>query len=311
MSRSLSPDSTPAEKSPYRFGLVGYPLGHSLSPGIHAAALQSLGLQGEYELFPVPPNSGGEAELVRRLESVRAGEVHGLNVTIPHKQKVIPLLDDLSPAAGAIGAVNTIFQQDGNLIGDNTDAPGFWADLNNRLDLKLGAASRVLILGAGGSARAAAYALLKHDFYVTIAARRIGQAQALCDHLSVYSRRLSVLDLDLISLWESASLRNQGFESLENHSPYSLIVNATPVGMYPHIQASPWPLGVPFPENVSIYDLVYNPPETLLVKHARADGLPAVTGLGMLVEQAALAFERWTGLSAPRDIMMAAAQVEK
>ena len=112
-----------------QLGLIGYPLGHSLSPKIHAAALESCGLQGDYSLFPIhPDDQQGLKELLAR---VRSGEITGLNVTIPHKQSVIPLLDDLTQTAKAIGAVNTISMQNGKLIGDNTDAPGFFADLKN------------------------------------------------------------------------------------------------------------------------------------------------------------------------------------
>ena len=112
-------------------GLIGHPLGHSLSPKIHTAALKACGLQGEYSLFPIAPEDmQGLKDLLTR---VRGGEIHGLNVTIPHKQNVIPLLDELTPTAQAIGAVNTISMRNGKLVGDNTDAPGFLADLQNFL----------------------------------------------------------------------------------------------------------------------------------------------------------------------------------
>lgn len=132
-----------ANNSPlvYTFGLIGYPLGHSISPQIYGAALHALGISGEYSLYPSPPHpslpspigrgDGGEGErkftLDGLLQKIRTGEIHGLNVTIPHKQNVIPLLDELTPSAETIGAVNTIFLRNGALIGDNTDAPGFWA----------------------------------------------------------------------------------------------------------------------------------------------------------------------------------------
>ena len=111
----------------YQLGLIGFPLGHSLSPKIHAAALKACGLQGTYSLFPISPDD--KQGLHSLLARVRAGEIHGLNVTIPHKQNVIPLLDELTPTAKAIGAVNTIYLRDDKLIGDNTDAAGFLADL--------------------------------------------------------------------------------------------------------------------------------------------------------------------------------------
>src|SRR5258706_2767547 len=121
------------ELSPSRFslGLTGYPLGHSLSPGLHAAALKATGLAGEYNLYPVSPDD--PQALAQLLGRVRAGELHGLDVTIPHKQAVIPVLDELTNTARAIGAVNTIYLWDGRLTGDNTDVPGFLADLYNFL----------------------------------------------------------------------------------------------------------------------------------------------------------------------------------
>jgi len=280
----------------YSFGLIGYPLSHSLSPQIHNAALQALGLDGKYNLYPIPPFPEGYTVLEDLLKQVRQGEISGLNVTIPHKQNVIPLLDELTPAAKTIGAVNTIYSVRSDdfshprMIGDNTDAPGFWTDVQRLAGSgERGADHHALILGAGGSARAVAYALLTNGYSVTIAARRIEQAREVRDQGSVSSEQISVV-------------------SLSNWFPIpahcSLIINATPIGMHPQVNASPWPEGVPFPENTAVYDLVYNPRETLLVRQARAAGLPATTGLGMLVEQAALAFERWTGLEAPRDIML-------
>jgi shikimate dehydrogenase len=279
--------------SPLSLGLIGYPLGHSLSPQIHGAALHALGISGEYGLFPIPPLPEGHAELALLLDRVRHGEIHGLNVTIPHKQNMMPLLDELTPAAQAIGAVNTIFLQDQKLIGDNTDAPGFWADLQ-QLAAAFPQHPSALILGAGGSACAVAYALLTHGWHVNLLARRVEQAQKLGKKLAVFSNQLSVIASDYRSL---------------STDHYTLLVNTTPVGMHPNIGVSPWPKNLPFPENAAVYDLVYNPRETLLVRQARAAGLPAITGLGMLVEQAALAFERWTGLGAPRKAMQEAVKM--
>ena len=293
--------------SSLRLGLIGYPLGHSLSPRIHTAALRALGLEGEYRLYPVPPRAertpgDSEAEfetLADLLQQMRAGELHGLNVTISYKQTVIPLLDDLTGAARAVGAVNTIFVQGGRLIGDNTDAPGFWADLTRFLeDAGRDPGGSALILGAGGSARAVAYALLTHGYEVFVAARRLEQAAALCASLSAVRGRSSPLKLTVSAIRNlQSAIKNQKY----------IIINATPLGMSPHIAASPWPAALPFQPGVAVYDLVYNPAETSLVRLARAAGLPATTGLGMLIEQAALAFERWTGLPAPRSAMSAAA----
>ena len=265
-----------AAAQPYlRLGLIGWPLGHSLSPRLHAAALTAAGLQGEYCLYPVPPLPEGSAALADRLEDLRQGRLDGLNVTIPHKQAVLSALDELSPAAHAIGAANTLFARRGRLLGHNTDALGFLADL-----ARLGfTGQNALVLGAGGSARAVGYALLGAGWQVIVTARRLEQAQALASALGSSSTALCV----------------EPFEPAALTQPFSLIINTTPVGMFPNVAASPWPDGVPFPIGAAVYDLVYNPAETALVRSARAAGLSAATGLGMLVEQAALAFELWTG----------------
>ena len=133
----------------YRLGLTGFPLEHSLSPRLHMAALQACGLEGEYRLYPVPPDD--EAGLNELLEHVRSGGMHGLNVTIPHKRSVLPLLDEVSETARAIGAVNTIYARDGVLVGENTDAAGFLSDLERWIPVQEpgGVATQALVLGAG------------------------------------------------------------------------------------------------------------------------------------------------------------------
>jgi shikimate dehydrogenase len=271
--------------SSFHLGLIGYPLGHSLSPRIHAAALKACGLQGSYSPFPIPPeDKQGLKELLAR---VRSGEIHGLNVTIPHKQNVIELMDELTPAAQAIGAVNTIYMREDKLIGDNTDAEGFLSDLNRFLSetqSKIVNRKSAIVLGAGGSARAVAYALLNDGWDVTIVSRRIEQAKQLADLFTNY--QLQVPD----------------FSSFTLH-PSSLLVNTTPLGMAPNIEQSPLPENLSLPSNAFVYDLVYNPRETKLVRDAKARGCHATTGLGMLIEQAALAFEKWTGHTPPRETL--------
>jgi shikimate dehydrogenase len=283
----------------FNLGLTGYPLGHSLSPKLHAAALQAVGLAGEYNVYPVPPEDPqGLAHLLGRI---RAGELHGLNVTIPHKQAVIPLLDELTVTAQAVGAVNTIYLRTGRLIGDNTDAPGFLADLKKFLTTENTESAEkeknALVFGAGGSARAVIYALAEDGWTITVAARRVEQAQEIITglHLPDFESRISSIEYQASAL---SSLL----------STFSLIVNTTPLGMSPKIDVSPWPAGLAFPR-ADVYDLVYNPRETLFVRQARAAGLRAQTGLGMLVEQAALAFEIWTGRMPPRAAMFEAVEL--
>jgi shikimate dehydrogenase len=275
-----------------RLGLIGYPLGHSLSPRIHEAALMSCGLEGSYSVFPIPPND--QKGLKDLLELVRQGEIKGLNVTIPHKQNVIPFLDDLTPTAKSIGAVNTIYMRENRLIGENTDAPGFLADLKRFLttETRSHGELRAFVLGAGGSARAVVYALLNDGWNVSLAARRIEQAQQLTSAFSNYQFPITICDLTKLQ----SPIAN-----------LSLIVNTTPVGMTPNIEGSPWPENLPFPPRAAIYDLVYNPQETKLIRDARAQWLSATTGLGMLIEQAALAFEIWTGHCPSREVMVTSA----
>ena len=270
-----------------KLGLIGYPVSHSLSPKIQNAALKASGLDGEYSLYPIAPDD--MSALKALLDRVRSGEMTGFNVTIPHKQNVIPFMDELTPTAQAIGAVNVIYLRGDKLIGDNTDAPGFLADLKKSLttETRRHGELNVLVLGAGGSARAVVYALVNDGWKVTLAARRIEQA------------------LQLASQFEYTNAIELNFKTFQL-SNFQLIVNTTPLGMTPNIDQSPLPATVVLAPHTKIYDLVYNPRETKLVRDARAQGLSATTGLGMLIEQAALGFELWTGATADRTVMQQA-----
>jgi len=273
----------------FKLGLIGFPLGHSLSPKIHTAALRTCGLQGDYSLFSIlPEDTQGLHDLLTR---VRTGEIHGLNVTIPHKQNVISLLDELTPTAKAIGAVNTIYLRENKLIGDNTDAAGFLSDLKRFVNRETSRQVNrsALVLGAGGSARAVVYALLNDDWNVNLASRRIEQAQQLSQSFPNYH----------LPITNFTDLRPSTFD---------LIINTTPLGMSPNIETSPLPENTVLSKSAFVYDLVYNPRETKLVKDARAQGLQATTGLGMLIEQAALAFELWTSHTPPREILHTAVE---
>jgi shikimate dehydrogenase len=273
-------------------GLLGYPLSYSLSPRLHAAALHKMGINGEYQLYPVPPLPQGASQLGAIFQRMRVGEIDGLNVTIPHKQTVLFHMDAFTETAEAIGAVNTVLPQQGRLIGDNTDAAGFLADLTRVLpDAPRPAGA--LVLGAGGAARAVVYSLLSTGWEVTVAARRLEQAEAMVDSLFVSQNPLKrAVPADL----EADSLRGL-------LPDIGLVVNASSAGMIPDIETSPWPADVPLPEQAFVYDLVYKPPETALLRQARAAGLHAANGMGMLIEQAALALERWSGQPVPRQAM--------
>ena len=274
-------------------GLIGWPLEHSMSPQIHQAALHKLGICGSYRLFAIEPNNIMDIAISDLLEYIASGELTGLNVTLPHKQTVLSFLPALTPAAARIGAVNTIFLEDGLLKGDNTDAAGF---LNDVTQLPLAKHAPALILGAGGAARAVLFSLLEAGHPVSVAARSPIKAQELANSFNGIAKTpIQVLPLEAHAL-------------AQVNDKIGLVVNATSLGMSPHIETCPWPETLPLPTHACIYDLVYNPVDTLLVRRARQAGLPARSGLGMLVEQAALAFERWTGLAAPRETMKQAAQ---
>ena len=270
-----------------QLGLIGYPVSHSLSPRIQNAALQACGLEGNYSLFLIQP--GDKQGLADLLARVRSGEITGLNVTIPHKQNVIPLLDELTPTAKAIGAVNVISLREGKLIGDNTDASGFLSDLKKSFatEIQRHGDSKALVLGAGGSARSVVYALANDGWKVTTMARRLQQAE------------------QLVSSFPNYGIRTMEYSEIPL-STFQLLVNTTPIGMTPNTDESPLPENITLPKDLFIYDLIYNPRETKLVGKARLQGLHATTGLGMLIEQAALSFELWTGQNPPRQAMYAA-----
>ncbi len=277
-------------------GLIGFPLEHSLSPCIQQAALDYAHLKGNYDLFPIAPDDMDGLRVL--LERVRSGEITGLNVTIPHKQNVIPLLDALTPEAQAIGAVNTIVCKEGKLLGANTDAPGFLADLEEAFPQRPWERVKrkhALVLGAGGAARAVVYALLSDAWQVTLAARRIEQAQALAEDMAGLRGCVTAIAL------QPGVLQPLVHEVM-------LLVNTTPLGMFPRVDACAWPQDLDLPQQAAVYDLVYNPRETRLLRAARAAGLPAAGGLGMLLAQAALAFKIWTNISVPRPVWAGAVE---
>lgn len=268
----------------WRLGLIGYPLEHSGSPVLHRTALAQTGLTGTYRLYPLVEKN----MIPQLLDQLRSGELDGLNVTIPYKQTVLPLMDQITPAAQAIGAVNTIINNSGLLVGDNTDADGFWKDISPLLDTKEISAKTALVLGAGGAARAVVYELVKQGWQVTLVARRLAQAEVLLETLELPNLKTAH--------WDS-------LKKLSFYNPYSLLVNATPVGMFPHQETSPIPDEINLPTHLTVYDLIYNPYETMLLKKAKLNGNAVLNGIGMLVNQAAQAFSLWTDKDAPVDKM--------
>ncbi|MBN1399857.1 MAG: shikimate dehydrogenase [Anaerolineae bacterium] len=269
-------------------GVIGWPVEHSVSPPMHNAAFRALGLPWCYVPLPVRPARVSEAVL-----GARALGLKGLNVTVPHKQAVYALLDELSPAARAIGAVNTITFEDDRILGHNTDVGGFLRALREAGFEPQGCSA--LVLGAGGAARAVVYALGSVGAQVAILNRTLGRAVELARELS---QALPEARFAAYPLNES----HLGQYSAE----VQLVINATPLGMWPQVDASPWPEAMPFPSEAFCFDLIYNPRETQLMRHARAAGARAADGLGMLVHQGAEAFECWTGARAPVEVMYAA-----
>jgi shikimate dehydrogenase len=261
---------------PKRLAVIGYPLGHTLSPSIHRAAIEKLGLDLSYGAVETSPEG-----LAAFLDALRGPTWLGCNVTVPHKQAVLPALVELSEGARAIGAVNTIVNQQGSLTGYNTDADGFLADLQEHFGQMDG--RRVLVLGAGGAARAVCCALAGIAEHVWILNRSRERAEELV-------RSLGGLPLQL---GEARSLKES-----------ELIVNCTSAGL--HEGESPIPDEL-VPEGAMLYDLIYNPPVTRLMRVVMDRGGRAVNGLGMLVRQAAAAFHIWTGLEPPLDVMFEAA----
>jgi len=289
--------SGPDRLKAFHLGLLGHPLSHSRSPEIFHAALSAAGLVGEFRLYPLEPDKGSSG-LQALLQRIRLGELDGLAVTIPYKEAVLPLVDSLTEAAEGIGAINVLSLADGRVIGDNTDAGGFLADLQAWWHGSAPPGEKnALVLGAGGAARAIAYGLRNTGWEVSIAARRMAQAASILERLYPEGDRTKrILPLPLPSPCPEG---------------ISLLVNATPIGMSPDTGSSPWPEDLPYPAGAWVYDLVYNPEATLFLQRARRAGLPTRSGLGMLVEQAALAFEIWTGASAPRPAMRSAVGLDR
>ncbi len=278
------------EKPGNRVGLIGWPVEHSVSPSMHNAAFRELGLDWEYELLPTPPG-----QVRARIGELGRYGYRGANVTVPHKQAVMPLLHSVAESAQAIGAVNTIVVQDTLLRGSNTDADGFLAAL---LEAGYDPAGReALVLGAGGSARAVVYALAQAGSRATIYNRTAEHATTMVQHL----QDAGVLQ-PLTALPQATRLEDLDL------GRFDLLVNATPLGMWPEIHTSPWPSALPLPPHWTVFDLVYNPAQTQLMAAAHAAGAKAIGGLAVLVHQGAKAFELWTQKRAPVEVMRAAAE---
>lgn len=262
-----------------KVGVIGWPVDHSLSPAMHNAAFQALGMTDWfYDRFAVPP------DIVKlSLRELKDHGFIGVNVTVPHKRAVMPYVK-CDPVARAVGAVNTIdFRTN---VGTNTDVLGFMADLAAH-DIRV-RGERVIVLGAGGAARAAVYGLKQAGAQIVIANRTPEKAEQLACDLEVEAQ---IIPFDQVG-----------------DMARGLIVNCTPVGMRPHEEDCPLPSHVILPEGVIVYDMIYRPAVTALMKRAQAAGGRGINGIGMLVRQGAAAFKLWTGVEPPVDVMFQAVQ---
>ena len=254
--------------------IFGHPIEHSLSPIMHNALFQDLKLDYAYLSFDVHPNY-----LKAAFEGIRALNIRGANITIPHKQNSLKYVDELDPLVRRIGALNTVKNENGKLIGRNTDALGAKKALADaKFDLK---EKRIIILGAGGAARAVIYAIKEEINELLIINRTYNKAKALADELK-----------------KDSNLKIEAHEYNE-HSIGNLVqstdilINTTPIGMYPNIKTSPLPKHA-LNKHLCVFDIIYNPLETQLLKDASDKGCKTLGGLDMLINQGALAFEWWT-----------------
>jgi shikimate dehydrogenase len=250
--------------------VMGHPIGHSRSPMMHSYWLRQQGLDGRYEPLDVAPD-----DLAGFFAAYRERGWVGGNVTVPHKLAVIPHLDAIDDDAAAMGAVNTIWWKDGALTGGNTDSLGFMGNLDERAPAWERGAGRAVVIGAGGATRAAVYGLLGRGLDVAICNRTLDKAEALAQQFG-------------------NGVRAHGMDALpELMQSADLLVNTTSLGM-----AGQPPLEIdlaPLKAGAVVYDVIYVPLETPLLKQAAAKGHPTVDGLGMLLHQGVVGFRRWFG----------------
>jgi shikimate dehydrogenase len=249
--------------------ILGNPIEHTLSPLIHNAAFDHLHLNYVFLAFKVE-------HLKEAVHGIRALDIKGVSVTIPHKVAIIDYLDEVEEIAGKIGAVNTVVNRGGRLIGYNTDWSGAIRPLEAQVDLK---GRKALVLGAGGAARAIAFGLKEKGADFTILNRTVHKAEMLASELGV----------NYGSLEDSASV------------PFDTVINTTSLGMYPNVKDTP--VKKALLKGVLVFDMVYNPLKTRLIRDAEENGCATIMGLEMFINQAAMQFELWTGEKAPLDLM--------
>ena len=273
-------------------GIIGHPVAHSLSPAFQGAAFRHSGLDVAYQLWDTAPEA-----LAGRLASLRDSKYLGANVTIPHKEAVIPLLDELGGQSARVGAVNTVVNRSGRLFGFNTDGPGFVAALRKEASFDPAGRS-FLLIGAGGAARGIAFAL----------------AEARADSIGIWNRtdvRAARLAQDVVTATGASmhAVRGKSREGSPDPGGYDCVVNCTSIGMEGTGTEEQLPCPVEGARSDALFvDIVYAPAETAWLRAASAAGLKTLGGLPMLVYQGGLSFELWTGVPAPIEVMFDAAR---
>lgn len=274
---------------PIRLGIFGWPVAHSKSPRMHESAARALGIALRYEPFEVAPD-----ELAAAIRRAHEAGIDGYNLTVPHKEAILTLIDEIAPAARAIGAVNTVVREDGRYVGHNTDAPGLVRSLEEAGVQVEGA--RVVVVGAGGAARAAVVGLSDAGAdEIAVLSRRPEQSEALCSSLAAHVE----CNLDAAPLSEASGY----FDTA------TLLVQATSATLESNPGAIDFAASLPIdalPGEAAVVDMVYKPLETAVLARARQRGLTTVDGLGMLLHQGAIAFEMWTGYQPPLEVMRSA-----
>ena len=292
-------DSITIDGTTQLVGVIGWPIAHSLSPTMHNAAFRELHLNWSYVPMPVRPG-----EVNTAVRGLTALGFRGFNITVPHKQTVLNLLEEISPEAQVLGAVNTVVihrSEEGtpHLSGHNTDSAGFVGALHQG-GVHPGPGQRVLVAGAGGAARAIVYALGKAGVDAIVVLNRTPErAVALVSSLSAHMPHATFLEAGLMTV-----------ETLLDAAERStLLVNTTTLGMWPAVEGSIWPDNVPFPAHLTVCDLVYNPLDTRLLRQAARAGARTIDGLGMLALQGALALGQW--VPEPLDVPAIAALMRR
>jgi shikimate dehydrogenase len=274
-------------------GLIGYPVSHSLSPLMQQVAFDELHFEANYVLWETPQD-----QLAEKIASLRSSAILGANVSIPYKEDVVQLVDECDPYATRIGAINTIVNRGGRLFGYNTDASGFIMALIEFNAFQC-VGEKVVILGTGGAARAAAVGLLEKGVgEMVLLGRTEARLQNIQRHLSIIS-----VELDNTTLIKGALFSDPSITRFLSNA--DLVVNTTPVGLKKDESTLPIDVNA-LPITTLVMDMIYNPPLTPLQRIARAHGCKVLNGLSMLLYQGALAFELWTGRPAPIQVMQKA-----